>query len=1111
MAKVARETPLPTGVVTFLLTDVEGSTLLWERAPEQMAAVIARHYDILQTAIAAHGGARPVEQGEGDSVVAVFTRGSDAVAAALDAQLALSAEPWPDGIDLSVRMALHTGEARLRDEGNYAGETIIRTARLRSLAHGGQVIASRATVDAVADGLPDSARWIELGSYRLRNLGGAEDISQLGHPSLAAEFPPLRGLESVANNLPSQITPFIGREADQAQVHALIEDSRLLTLTGSGGCGKTRLALQVAADRLEAHPDGIWYVELAPLGETSSVLAALAEAMRVNEVADEPLLDSVLARLRDRRALIVIDNCEHLLDDAAAVISELLRSSPSLQALATSRQPLNLPGEVTWRVPSLAVPDPSHPVDASALDQFDAVRLFIDRAVRGRPTFVVTNDNAPHVAAICQHLDGIPLAIELAAARVRTLSVERIAEGLNDRFRLLRGGSSTLLPRQQTLRASVEWSYQLLSDSERVVLRRLAMFSGGFTLEAAEAVCAGGDIDAYDVFDQLTGLVDRSLVVADDESSTDRYRLLETIKQFAHEQLVAAGEVERVLDRHLEHYAALANELAPLLATGDQVAARARLEPEHDNFRVALVHAATISDATPLATLAFDLAFFWFQTTRFSEAEHWLRLAIEQVGEERSALRARLVWARGYINFYFGHFELAGELAEEAIATGIAAGDPMSTARGHDLRADVYQLADPLGSLDALREARALARSVDDVWAATDITQKIAYAYLFADRHDESRPFFDEAYSAAVEMDNPFFLAWHWNGLARTATRRADADAEETSRRALAAAETAGDALTIGWALNCLVDALLQRGAGEEAETAIGACLASLETRGAGGIALAFVEASAVDVALFRGEFSDAESRLRPIADEYAAGGATVGLVEVLEPIAVAQLMNGDASVGATIHALRDAATSIQSAYYLGHTWLFAAIEAVQNGDPDQAADAARKAVEHWQPERFDWHLCRALDVLAWASAVGGDPEGAGRWSGVAERVRDERRWHLAAFERVWAGAAAVTVGDDAAFGRGAAAAHELSLADAVALALRSRGDRLRPATGWPSLTPTERQVVALVAEGRTNPDIAERLFMSRNTVKTHLAHVFTKLGVSSRAELAAMATRATS
>jgi predicted ATPase/class 3 adenylate cyclase/DNA-binding CsgD family transcriptional regulator len=1103
MTQTQSTSPLPTGVVTFLLTDVAGSTRLWERQPELMTTVIARHYEILHAAVTANNGALPVEQGEGDSIVSVFRNGSEAIAAAFTAQQSLAAEPWPDDISVPVRMALHTGESTLRDAGNYAGETIIRTARLRALAHGCQVIASRQCVDLVGDAMPVGADWLDLGSYRLKDLGRPEQVFQLTHPDLVAEFPPLRGPDSVTNNLPTQLTPFIGREAELAQLHALLEDTRLLTVTGSGGCGKTRLALEAATDRIDRHVDGIWYVELAPLGETSSVVGALASVLHVQESAEETLLDAVVARLADARALVLIDNCEHLLAESAEVVEALLRGCPPLQVMTTSRQPLNLPGEVTWRVPSLRSPKASDEITVESLTQFDGVRLFIDRAVRSRPNFTVTNENAAHVAMICEQLDGIPLAIELAAARVRSVSVARIAEGLDDRFRLLRGGSSTLLPRQQTLYESIEWSHQLLEPNEQVLLRRLAMFNGGFTLDAAEAVCAFDPLDTYDVLDLLGSLVDRSLVGLGDDGATERYRLLETIKQFSRARLDEAGEVGDVLDRHLAHFAELAAGLAPDLQTGAQLTARPILIREADNLRVALIHASEGDDPEALGALAFDLVLFWFQTAQFNQGDHWLALAAEQFGDRVSPLLGRALWGRGLLNFYFGNWELAYGLAEAGLAAGQTADDPLSTARCFDLRSDVGQLGAPLASVDALRHAVDLARAAGDAWGETDILQKIAFSYLYADRYAEMGEWLDEAFVSGLCDQNPFFVAWHYNGLASACNRSGDAAWASVAEQALVAAQACGELLTIGWAAANVARERLRRGDPDAAVAAIERIHADMSARGASPAALSMIETAAAEVELWSGNW-DAAEPLRAAADEYAEAALLVGVEWMLELVALAEVMRGDPQAAATITWLAELSLELDSPLFSGLASLFDGVVALGAGDPERAADAARTALQQWRGQPYDLHVLQALDVVAWASAAGGDSTTAGRLLAVTERTRAERGWAVSAAESSWHDAAVAAVTDPSAATVGEASAVGVSVDDAVTAVLRARGARLRPATGWPSLTPTEREVVALVAEGLSNPDVADRLFMSRSTVKTHLNHVFAKLGISTRAELAA-------
>ncbi|MFV0317052.1 MAG: ATP-binding protein, partial [Microthrixaceae bacterium] len=813
-------TTLPRGVVTFLLTDIEGSSHLWESHAKEMAEVVQRHYDLLHEAVRAHRGALPVEQGEGDSVVAAFERGSDAVQAAVAAQRAILEETWPAGIDIGVRMALHSGEARLRDPENYVGEAIIRAARVRELGHGGQVLVSRACAEVVADAVPPGVSFRAMGPYRLKNLGRPEEIFQLCHPELPDVFGPLRGIDQVANNLPTQLTPFIGREADLAQIHALIEDSRLLTLTGSGGCGKTRLALQVAADLVEVHADGVWYVELAPLGHNSSVLASIADVLRVQASAEVDLLDSVVDRLRDRRALLVVDNCEHLLDDAAATIEALLRGSPSLRVLSTSRQPLNLPGEVTWRVPSLAVPGPAA-MAVQTLEQFDAVRLFIDRAVRSRPNFVVTEENAPAIAAICAHVDGIPLAIELAAARVRSLSVERILDGLQDRFRLLTGGSRAGLPRHQTLRSSVEWSHQLLDDDERALLRRLSQFSGGFTLNAAEGIAGFDPLDDYGVLDHLSSLVERSLVILDDEGPIERYRLLETIKQFADEQLVASGEVTCVLERHLVHFAGFVAEVAPALQTGAQERARLALSAEHDNLRTALVHAESAASADRLSSLVFDLVQYWFQADHTELGIDWLDRAMARLGPDDHMWRGRLLWGRALLSLYYGDWEGGATAAQGAVDSATLSGDDLALGRAMDVIADFGQLADPLGQIPVLEEALRHATLADDSWSKCNITQKIGFSLLYADRFHEVPGRLDQALAVLDGDPNPFFLAWHHIGHGTASVMAGRRDAVAHARAAGDHADRSGEPFTRAWSTGVLVSALVERGDYDEAARAI--------------------------------------------------------------------------------------------------------------------------------------------------------------------------------------------------------------------------------------------------------------------------------------------------
>jgi predicted ATPase/class 3 adenylate cyclase len=600
---------LPVGTVTFMLTDVEGSTLLWESAAEAMGAAIRRHYQLLDAAIALHGGVRPQEQGEGDSVVAAFDCASKALAAALDVQRAFCAECWPEGASLKVRIALHTAQAQLRDELNYFGQGVNRCARLRAVAHGGQVVLSETTRGLVSDRLPEGVELADLGVHRLRDLGRPEHVHGLLHPDLPVEFPPLRSLGSVSNNLPGELTNFVGRGAELAEVAELLGQVRLLTLTGAGGCGKTRLALQAAAGTMDGHLDGVWWVDLARLEAATLVPTAVIGAIGLREVPGWGPLETLVAYLRSRRALLVLDNCEHVLPACAQLAEALLRACPSLTVLATSRAPLGVPGETAWRVPSMSLPTDVHREPVTALRESDAVRLFLDRATQVRPDFRITGADAAAIAHICQELDGIPLAIELAAARMRMLAPQQIADRLGDRFHLLTGGSRTSMPRQQTLQASIDWSYELLSQGERALLRRLSVFTAGWTLDAAELVCGGDGIDRYAVLDLLTGLVDQSLVTTGEQDAEVRYGLLETVRQYAAAQLTEAGEVDAIGERHLAYYVGLAERAEPeVLRAGRDDPVLRRLATELPNLRAALERAATIDPAAALKRFGLLLA-----------------------------------------------------------------------------------------------------------------------------------------------------------------------------------------------------------------------------------------------------------------------------------------------------------------------------------------------------------------------------------------------------------------------------------------------------------------------------------------------------------------------
>jgi predicted ATPase/class 3 adenylate cyclase len=596
----SQEAELPTGTVTFLLTDVAGSTRLWEsEADVSMRSAIVRHYQILSEVVAAHGGARPQEQGEGDSIVAAFTRPSDALAAAVAAQQALAAEPWPTTEPLRVRMAIHTGEAHLRDDCNYAGQAIIRAARLRAVGHGGQVLVSGATRDLAVDQTGATFGLRSLGQHRLRDLDRPEHVWQLLVPDTPSEFEPLVTLDTVPNSLPISLSPFIGREAEMAELAALMRVERLVTVTGTGGAGKTRLAQQIGAELIDEFPGGVWWVELAAFGNVG-VESAVRAAFGISGDGQTSLPEAVRRMLVDQRCLLIVDNCEHVTGSVAPLINELLGGAPTLSVLATSRVMLDLPGEHAWRVPSLGLPDRGGTASVNELGYTDSVRLFCDRARRSRTSFELTEANGPVVAKICHRLGGIPLAIELAAARTRTLDPQRILDGLDDAFRILSGGSKVLMPRQQTLEASIAWSHDLLTPVERTLLRRLSVFVDGWTLDTAEAVCPDGSetgstsarLDAPQVFEALDRLVDHSLVHTSETPLGLRFGMLETIRQYAQHQL-AIDPVEQlsVRSRHAVNFTDWAVSIEDALLAGGTGALIDTIEAERSNLFAATDHA----------------------------------------------------------------------------------------------------------------------------------------------------------------------------------------------------------------------------------------------------------------------------------------------------------------------------------------------------------------------------------------------------------------------------------------------------------------------------------------------------------------------------------------
>lgn len=562
----------PTGTVTFLFSDIEGSTQRWERDSAAMSQALQQHDALMRESIEAHGGY--VFKVVGDAFFAAFATAPGALAAAVRAQRALAAIDFSSVGGLGVRMALHSGDAEER-AGDYFGPAVNRTARLVAIGHGGQVLVSASAADLLNDAMPPQHGLRDLGLHGLKDLSRAEHVFQVLAPQLDGSFPALRSLDALPNNLPVQLTSFVGREEQIGEIARLLQRGPLITVAGPGGVGKTRCALRAGADALDAFGDGVWLVDLAPLADASLVTSTIVTALHVRAAPNRPLLETLVDHLASRRLLLICDNCEHVLDEARSVTVELLRRCPQVRIIATSREPLNVAGEQVLRLPSL--------------DLTEAAALFADRARLASARFELNADDREAVNAIVTRLDGMPLAIELAAARVRVLSPAQIAQRLDERFRMLTGGDRSALPRRQTLRATIDWSYDLLDERERAFFRRLAIFAGSFDTAGATAIgSASGDIDEWDVLDLLTALVDKSLLVAEPSDDEQRYRLLQSMREYAFERLRECGELEDAAGHHARYFAAWAKSLAPLVDELEDERWKRRAVPELDNIRAAI-------------------------------------------------------------------------------------------------------------------------------------------------------------------------------------------------------------------------------------------------------------------------------------------------------------------------------------------------------------------------------------------------------------------------------------------------------------------------------------------------------------------------------------------
>jgi predicted ATPase/class 3 adenylate cyclase len=783
-------------LLTFLFTDLENSTPLWEKFPGEMQRVSARHDALLREVIEMHGGR--VIKLTGDGFHAVFESPLDAIAATLSGQQALSAEPWPAATGLvKVRMGLHTGESQER-EGDYYGVEVNKAARIMGLGYGGQILLSETTTTLVNKSLPQDCRLVDLGEHRLKGIATVERIFQLCHPDLVSDFPPLKSLATYKHNLRRQLTTFIGREKEMADVKHLLQDTRLLTLLGPGGTGKTRLMLQVAEEIIEDYPDGIWLVELAPLTDPELIPERVSSALGVQEQPGRGLLDTLTEYLRRKDLLLLLDNVEHLVQASAELAEHLLDHCPELKILVTGREALFIAGETTLQLPSLALPPKSENPTVETIRTSEAVQVFLDRGRAVNPDFALTEQNAAAIAEIVHRLDGIPLALELAAARLRMLTVQQIAARLNDRFRLLTGGRRTALPRQQTLQALIDWSWNLLVEQERVLLRRLSVFSGGWTLAAAQAVTGFDPLDEFDVFDGLEGLINKSLVTVQHPLQTEaRYGMLESIRQYAQGKLIEAGEAGTLRERHVDYFIALVDAYGEHGIGQDYYFWRDRLALEGDNLRAVM---DWIGEDRPGLALHFAGMLLRFDTgwMHYREACSWLEPAIEQARKLLDNKSAdidmtdfiRALQAYGWLLVTHGDMIDGHAILDESIRLAREFEEYRILAFALSMKAQALWTGVTWDVIEQMNEAIALSRRNGYEIELLMLLFSAGQAYLARDDLEKGKEYYEEAVNKLENFDVPFMHAWAY--VTRAQVAMAYQDMTKAEEYSLLASDTYG-------------------------------------------------------------------------------------------------------------------------------------------------------------------------------------------------------------------------------------------------------------------------------------------------------------------------------
>jgi predicted ATPase/class 3 adenylate cyclase len=753
---MALRAPIPSGTVTLLFTDIEGSTQHWEEQSAAMSDALRRHDELLRAAIEAHDGY--VFKTMGDGFCAAFSRAADAVAAGIDAQRALATEDWGTVGGVSVRMALHSGATQERD-GDYFGPAVNRVARILAIVHGGQIVLSETTALLLRGVMPDQTDLRDLGEHRLKDLAKPEHVWQLVAPDLPDTSRPLTSLASLPNNLPRQVTPLIGRDEVLAEIKPLVLEHPLLTLVGTGGVGKTRLALQTGADLLDGSSDGVWFVELAPLRDGAPVVNVIASTFGLREEENRSLLDVLMQYLHSRRLLLILDNCEHLIEEVARVADAILRSAPHVRIVATSREPLRITAEHVYRVPSLTIPS-GDSLTSEEAPHYGAIALFVERARAADAKFALTDESAPIVGEICRRLDGIALAIELAAARVKVMAPRQLAQKLDERFRVLTGGSRTAMPRQQTMRALIEWSYDLLSDQEQRLFRRLAIFVGGWTLEAAQAVCIDETLDALDADDLLSSLVEKSLVVADLERSHARYRFLESTRAFAREKLEPNGERETLERRHAQWAADFADRAREAWWSAPTSRWLYEFAPELENARSAIGWALEHDEVILAARCVVGFSGLYRRLEHAAQFRSWLEPVLERLDDAAEPALVAGAW-EALSSVTVGSRKM--ETARRAVELGEQSNDAAITTLSLTSLAFGLVQAGRAGEAQDIID-RAVQRATESGLTRSsffvDALDVKAFVARNCGRFDEARHLFPRALSLAVSSEYEDQATW---------------------------------------------------------------------------------------------------------------------------------------------------------------------------------------------------------------------------------------------------------------------------------------------------------------------------------------------------------------